>query len=249
MKKCIGQLWSKNEEEKLVQSLIDNKTINEISVEHRRTNNAITKKIKQLAIKMSKDGKNKNEIKNSLKFVSDIVIDNIINKKENEIKKKNKKYENDINDIKNCLFEIKNMLSLLVDNELKKKEINLFEINKNPSDFIDDYDKLSIDSSFETKLEHKYQIKSNTKEIFLAATIAKSLIKQFGKPTGYFYKSGESKLGLVNLPDNIPFRLALCEILRNNNYNIDKAIEVAKEKFISGELYEIVNNISKKNDN
>ena len=49
-----------------------------------------------------------------------------------------------MNDIKKCLFDIKNMLSTLVELELKKKNIDLFDIKQNISEFSDDIDNEDI---------------------------------------------------------------------------------------------------------
>ena len=185
---------------------------------------------------MYNERKSKEEIKNSLNLLPVAVINNVIDKK----KKKNKKEKNVMNDIKKNLVEIKKLLEKLVEFESKKNiEKDMFNISSPEPKHLD---LLSVDGSIDNSILN-YKLEKNIIKkdaIFLATKIFKALLEDFGENTGEFYKSGEIKLKLPNIKDNIQFRLVLCEILKNNDYNIEKAIQIAKDKYISGDLHKMI---------
>jgi hypothetical protein len=238
MKKCIGLLWTNEEEEKMLNEMKENKTIEYISEEHKRTTSAIYSRLKLIAEKMHNEGKMKDEIKNTLNLLPIEKINNVIDKKKKRIKKE----KNIMNDIKKNLIEIKNMLGKLIEIESKKNNIEK-EICNNSSIENKHFDLLSNDGSidnnsmFNYKIE-KHAIKKDT--IFLATKIFKSLLEEFGENSGEFYKSGEIKLKLPNIKDNMQFRSVLCEILQHNNYDLAKATQDSKDKYISGELHKMI---------
>ena len=76
--------------------------------------------------------------------------------------------------------------------------------------------------------------------IVLAAKMATALFKEFGEQTNELNAKGEKKWKLSDIKDGIPFRTTLGKILKENNGDVDKAIDDAKKRYKSGALQKAV---------
>jgi hypothetical protein len=125
-KENSGTKWTKEEEEKLLKSIDNNKKLEDICEEHKRNVGGIIFRLKLIVYKLYNDGKTVDEIHNTIKLLSVEEINKTIKTRENIKKKqedsKNKKEDN-LNQEQNLisvLNEIKNSLNLLVQIKLKK---------------------------------------------------------------------------------------------------------------------------------
>jgi hypothetical protein len=114
-----GTFWTKQEENNLLESIKENKSIDQISKDHKRSKGAIYGKLQQIATKMHNDGKSKDEIKKELKYLNDGMIEMATKKKTYPVKNNN----DEIQEIKKTLDEIKRDLSILVESELKRSNM------------------------------------------------------------------------------------------------------------------------------
>lgn len=76
--------------------------------------------------------------------------------------------------------------------------------------------------------------------IVLAAQIATALFKEFGEQTDELNAKGQKKWKLPDIKDGIPFRTTLGKILKENDGDVDKAIDDAKKRYKSGALQKAV---------
>ena len=68
-----GELWTRDEEEKLLQSLADGKSTAQISREHDRTPGSIKSRIRRIAVQMIGNGKTIEEVCNVLPITPDVI--------------------------------------------------------------------------------------------------------------------------------------------------------------------------------
>jgi hypothetical protein len=76
--------------------------------------------------------------------------------------------------------------------------------------------------------------------IVLATRIATALFHEFGEETNELNQKGNKIWKLPGIKDDIPFRTTLSIILKENNCDIDAAIEDAKKKYKSGRLKKMI---------
>tara|TARA_B110000285_G_scaffold205251_1_gene242872 strand:+ start:102 stop:440 length:339 start_codon:yes stop_codon:yes gene_type:complete len=68
-----GELWTSEEEEKLLQSLADGKSTAQISREHDRTPGSIKSRVRRIAVQMIGNGKTIEEVCNVLPITPDMI--------------------------------------------------------------------------------------------------------------------------------------------------------------------------------
>jgi hypothetical protein len=68
-----GELWTREEEEKLLQSLADGKSTSVISREHERTPGSIRSRVRHIAVQMIGNGKTIEEVCNVLPITADMI--------------------------------------------------------------------------------------------------------------------------------------------------------------------------------
>jgi hypothetical protein len=120
----IGNPWSSEEEEKLLNELQNNITINNISQNHQRTMTGIISRIKQIALKMYNSGTDIGEIIEATKL-SHNEIKIIIEKhsSQNERTRSKNIDEPDIKYIKDDLSKINRNIEKLIEINLKTNTI------------------------------------------------------------------------------------------------------------------------------
>ena len=85
----FGQPWTNEEEIKLLRLVDKNKSIDDISKEHKRSAGGIRGKLSNIAYKMYNENKTIDEIQNKLKLLDNEQIQKAINKHKNKNKNKN----------------------------------------------------------------------------------------------------------------------------------------------------------------
>ena len=141
-----GQSWTDEEHEQLLKE-VKKKTISEIAIIHKRTENAISARLKYLARKMIYDGDTTEEAQNKVKLVSVEDIQKFIGSenhkkevKENnkeiikKVKGKNENIDNDIiEELENKIIMLENKNTLFEDkiNKLEEQIKLLMENNSN----------------------------------------------------------------------------------------------------------------------
>ena len=130
-----GQSWTDDEHEQLLKE-VNKKTISEIAILHKRTENAISARLKYLARKMIYEGKTMEEAQKKVKLVTIEEIEKFIgsenHKKEakekkkeiiKEVKQKNNEVDNKILEgLQNRIIELENKNKLLEDKLNKMEE-------------------------------------------------------------------------------------------------------------------------------
>ena len=122
-----GTQWSKDEENILLKSIEDDKTINQIAIEHKRSNYSIHSKIVQIAKKMREEGKFNSKIYKIIKETKDD-----FHKKENNKNNLKSDINNNSNEnkIMNEITEIKSILNVLIELEIKRNNIKKEDFSK-----------------------------------------------------------------------------------------------------------------------
>ena len=123
----VGLIWSHNEDLYLLQNIKENKSIEEIAIMHKRKEQGIRIRIKNVAFKLYKQGMNKKEISQKTKLnidtINEIIDENNCKKSNNfDVKKEILNIKNEIVDIrldminiKTLIFEMKNDIFKLND--------------------------------------------------------------------------------------------------------------------------------------
>lgn len=143
-----GQSWSEEEHVQLLKE-VKNKSIEEISEIHERSQNAINARLKYLARIMINEGKTIEEAQKIVKLVSIDDIQKFISKekKKLEVKKNNKEILKEIKNQKEDIKEISKSEDKLLEIEKKINSINeKLEIIMNQLDKINDKNNKKIKS-------------------------------------------------------------------------------------------------------
>lgn len=117
-------------------------------------------------------------------------------------------------------------------------------VNNNSNvDNNDVFDDMEGGKKRKTKKSSKKSSKGGAERInpiVLAGKIATALFREFGEQTNELNAKGEKKWKLSDIKDGIPYRTTLGRILKENNGDLDKAIEDAKKRYKSGALQKAV---------
>ena len=156
-----GKLWSKEEENKLLQLIKENKSIDDISNEHKRTVGGIRSRLNHIARQMYDEHKTIPEIQKQLKILNIEQIEYAINKNKLKTNINTKKEKNKINVNKNDNYDelislvkkLNSTINVLIEFELKRSKIdrNDFDILVN-KDIINTNNNDSNDSNEYVKI-------------------------------------------------------------------------------------------------
>ena len=141
----FGQPWSTDEEKQLLKLVKEGKTLYQISEEHQRSSGSIKSRLQKIAKEMYDSGKTKEEIKKLLKLLN-------LEEIEAGIYKQYKKPTNNDNQLLKSMNEIKSILNLLVEIELKKNNMKR-----------EDFDKV-IKNNEKKSIEQMIEVVSNDSE-------------------------------------------------------------------------------------
>lgn len=164
-KKNYGAPWTKEEEDKLLQEINENKTVDQISKDHKRSVGGILGKISTIAKKMHDNGKSRQDIEKTLKLLNKDMLNKALfqNKEKQNGEVKKKKIENLLTSIN----EIKSTLNLLVELELKRNNMKRDDFAKSVENDMKKYNKSNeeiLSSSDEDDFEWTDAILSKMKK-------------------------------------------------------------------------------------